>query len=329
MKKYRFRTREEFELIGRWIDDDGCPECWANDGDMNHYLGQEILASHCIALCESNDNFNMDGWVFSNHDYVVMEEEDNIALAKKMYPIGTKFYPAHIIVQHGRYCIVTNDKFSNLNNDIIALTDEGHPYNSSLKYGGNDYNRLVYHEGKWAEIVKEEGSSRFKIGDWIIWDGSYKGQAIKIASIEDGGHIDTSGNWRDTKSSHYRLAHSHEIPKEEIDMKLIQEECKRRFPIGCTFKGVNNTYESVLRDGCATYSIHKDSQIYAHSGAGCLYDDGVYAELVSLPLTQTDYPLYATVGDPLPTSTTKPLIENVQSINITLRTKKQINKLKF
>ena len=459
MKKYRFRTREEFELIGRWIDDDGCPECWANDGDMNHYLGQEILASHCIALCESNDNFNMDGWVFSNHDYVVMEEEDNIALAKKMYPIGTKFYPAHISVKHGRYCIVTNDKFSNSNNDIIALTDEGHPYNSSLKYGGNDYNRIVYHKGKWAEIVKEEeslagrwikflkqisanqpigsydlikkdekgnsciqlqeygsctrsrfkdgeielmpegwipltektipelipthvkcvqrlndakigkiyrvvnrsqcecendvlylwdsiefqpsskdaydaqfkqeGSSRFKIGDWIIWDGSYKGQAIKIASIEDGGHIDTGGNWRDTKSPHYRLAHSHEIPKEEIDMKLIQEECKRRFPIGCTFKGVNNTYECVLRDGCATYSIHKDSQIYAHSGAGCLYDNGVYAELVSLPETQTYYPLYATVGDPLPTSTTKPLIENVQSINITLRTKKQINKLKF
>ena len=120
-----------------------------------------------------------------------------------------------------------------------------------------------------------------------------------------------------------------DIPKKEIDMKLIQEECKRRFPIGCKFKGVNNTYESVLRDGCATYSIHKDSQIYAHSGAGCLYDNGVYAELVSLPETQTDYPLYATVGDPLPTSTTKPLIENVQSINITLRTKKQINKLKF
>jgi hypothetical protein len=112
-------------------------------------------------------------------------------------------------------------------------------------------------------------------------------------------------------------------------MKVVQEECKRRFPIECKFKSVGGTYESVLRDDHSTYSIHKNNQIYAHSGAGCLYKNGVYAELVSLPITlfPKDYPLYAYVGDPLPTI--KTLIENVQSVNVNLRTKKQINKLKF
>ena len=78
MKKYRFKTREEFELIGRWIDEYECPEGWAEGGEMNEYLGQEIVNSDCVALCESNDEFRMDGWSFSNHDYVVMEEPEKI-----------------------------------------------------------------------------------------------------------------------------------------------------------------------------------------------------------------------------------------------------------
>ena len=76
MNRYRFKTREEFELIGRWIDEDECPQGWADD--MNDYLGQEILNSDCIALCESNDDFHMDGWSFSNHDYVIIETVETV-----------------------------------------------------------------------------------------------------------------------------------------------------------------------------------------------------------------------------------------------------------
>lgn len=410
MKKYRFKTREEFELIGRWIDDHGCPQGWAYEGEMNHYLGQEILASDCIALCESNDEFDMDGWSFSNHDYVVIEEENNIALAKKMYPIGTKFYPAHVISNTKEYCIVTNDMFSDSRDGIMSLTDEERFYDSSSKYGNTAYNRLVYHEGKWAEIVKEEEVVKEEslVGRWIKFlrqissdqlKGSYD-EIVKddckefitlkkykscnknrfrdreIELMPEGWSPLTEKTIPESIPTHvkcvqrlndaqigkiYRVVNrsqcecendvlylwdsiefqlsskqAYDAQSKSVDMKDVQEECKRRFPIGCTFKPVSSSYEYVLKDDHSTYSIHKDSQIYAHSLAGCLYMNGVYAHLVSLPKTKMytagidpyeTYPIYATVGDPLPT--TKPLIDNVQSISVNLRTKKQINKLKF
>lgn len=165
MKKYRFKTRKEFELIGRWIDEDECPQGWTEE--MNEYLGEEILGSDCIALCESNDDFNMDGWSFSNHDYVIIEEEDLLAKAKKLYPIGTKFYPAHDTAKTNKhYCIVTNDKFMERSDCIISLTDEKTNIDSSAKYGNTSLNRTVYYEGKWAEIVKEDIVTSL-VGRWV------------------------------------------------------------------------------------------------------------------------------------------------------------------
>ena len=71
-----------------------------------------------------------------------------------------------------------------------------------------------------------------------------------------------------------------ELQKKELSMEEIQEECKKRFPIGCTFtntKGKTN----VLRNDSYTYHINKQT-ILAHSGGGLLYADGKYATLVSL-----------------------------------------------
>lgn len=68
----------------------------------------------------------------------------------------------------------------------------------------------------------------------------------------------------------------------ETNMELIQEECKKRFPIGCTFTPVHASCSTVLQDDDMVYTI-KDTMIYAHFSGGCLYDNGQYAELVSLP----------------------------------------------
>jgi hypothetical protein len=68
----------------------------------------------------------------------------------------------------------------------------------------------------------------------------------------------------------------------EIDMKDIQEEVKKRFPIGCKFIPVygDNTY-TLIEDDC-TYKIHGE-YIWAHDSHGHLYGDGKWATLVSLP----------------------------------------------
>jgi len=70
----------------------------------------------------------------------------------------------------------------------------------------------------------------------------------------------------------------------EIDMKDIQEEVKKRFPIGCKFIPVDgdNTY-TLIEDSC-TYEIYEKS-IFAHYMSGELYNKGKWATLVSSPET--------------------------------------------
>ena len=82
-----------------------------------------------------------------------------------------------------------------------------------------------------------------------------------------------------------------ELQKKELSMKEIQEECKKKFPIGCTYLTPDeSTY--VLKDDSYTYYIVGQT-IWAHSGGGLLYADGKYATLVSLPEeTITEIPEY-------------------------------------
>lgn len=73
-----------------------------------------------------------------------------------------------------------------------------------------------------------------------------------------------------------------ELQKKVLSMEEIQEECKRRFPIGCTFIAVGSCMPRILEEDSCTYKI-VNKQIWAHSGAGYLYENGKWAELVSLP----------------------------------------------
>lgn len=75
--------------------------------------------------------------------------------AKKRYPIGTKFIPAH--VEPGDdYCIVLTDEFFFENgvdylyakfNGTATWDVSGNP-----EYGNTSFNRVVYKKGKWAEV---------------------------------------------------------------------------------------------------------------------------------------------------------------------------------
>ena len=72
-----------------------------------------------------------------------------------------------------------------------------------------------------------------------------------------------------------------ELQKKELSMKDIQEECKKRFPIGCTYIDTDKITHILKEDSC-TYKI-VNKRIWAHSGGGLLYENGKWVELVSLP----------------------------------------------
>jgi hypothetical protein len=91
-----------------------------------------------------------------------ISNEELIQECLKWYPVGTKFYPAHL-PNRDKYCIVVNNKLSISGSgdcrDIAALTTDNEKWDHLKRetHGeeGNCYNRIVYFRGKWAEIILE------------------------------------------------------------------------------------------------------------------------------------------------------------------------------
>ena len=82
-----------------------------------------------------------------------MTNEELLRIAREKYPIGTKFIPAHINSKTD-YCIVTSNNFEIWgDNSILNRTDTKEFYSKDKKQGNTDFVRLVYADGKWAEII--------------------------------------------------------------------------------------------------------------------------------------------------------------------------------
>jgi len=73
MKKYRFKTAEEFKADGLWSVDYNCPLNWNDEGNMNHYLGQ-IIPEEYYKYIESCYEFVYGNWSFKSRDCILIEE---------------------------------------------------------------------------------------------------------------------------------------------------------------------------------------------------------------------------------------------------------------
>lgn len=154
---------------------------------------------------------------------------------------------------------------------------------------------------KYEEFMKVY-KPQFIVGKWYKIELSHTyNHFIKFKSFDDiNGYIDNLGYIKDLNkfatgnsltlksiTKYELLTDLSEIqkflpldhPDKQLDIKQIQEECKKRFPIGCKFKCANTKNESILRQDEIVYEIN-DSSIYASGGQGCLYYKGKYAELI-------------------------------------------------
>ena len=129
-------------------------------------------------------------------------------------------------------------------------------------------------------LVESPESTGVKLGD-----------EIRIVQIEGNDRYELARTARGTSNLHIArplllkhwklLPESVEIPLPPVvDMKKIQEICIKKYPIGCEYKKIGETTNTILKKDTLTYTIHLD-KIYAHDGGGCLYNNGEYAELVS------------------------------------------------
>jgi hypothetical protein len=78
MSKYRFKSEQEFKDDGLWNDEYDIPDEWAEGGDMNDYMEQEV-PDKFIKYIERDDTFEINGWVFRSNNCIIKEiEEVNI-----------------------------------------------------------------------------------------------------------------------------------------------------------------------------------------------------------------------------------------------------------
>jgi len=131
-----------------------------------------------------------------------------------------------------------------------------------------------------VKAFEEKSKPKFKVGDWIIYDGNHKSGLYQLKEKRvDGGFNDTNDQYRDTTHSGYRLA-----TREEIEEHLLSE-AKRRYPAGTVFrsaadpKGMGRIFK--VKD--APYMWNRGSYVnsVANGGEGLLYINGEWAEIIT------------------------------------------------
>ena len=229
--------------------------------------------------------------------------------------IAGNTYYAEYSTNLGDYAIINCDKDCNLTTSLGGIQISKKEYWKSNGWSCKNNIRLATDEEKaWLQhCIKEDKfveyeefmkayKPQFIVGQWYKIELSHTyNHFIKFKSFDNiNGYIDNLGYIKDLNkfatgnslilksiTKYELLTDLSEIqkflpldhPDKQLDIKQIQEECKRRFPIGCKFKCANTKNESILRQDEIVYEIN-DSYIYASGGQGCLYYKGKYAELI-------------------------------------------------
>lgn len=145
---------------------------------------------------------------------------------------------------------------------------------------------------------------QFIVGQWYKNIGSCQDYIAPFVGIKDSrwlsnnkreyiwnnGYKTDSANYISKNFENATLVDIQEIqeflpldhPDKQLDIKQIQEECKKRFPIGCKFKNTEGYICTLLQD-LNVYKIIGNNIIFASSTHGHLYNNGKYAELIETP----------------------------------------------
>jgi len=191
---------------------------------------------------------------------------------------------------------VVGDMFKVLENNINAL----YYLHNTCSLASKEWRAATEEEIKAFQQGIKNVNDIPKIGDYVVitkgtnnWSSKmnhYIGKVAKLTSClsddKNTFRIDLdNGGWKwQLKHNHFRKAKPDEIPLKQTTMSMqeIQQICKEKYPIGCKYKCLNFNSEYILLQDDCTYTI-VNNEIWASHGKGCLYSNGKYAELISLP----------------------------------------------
>lgn len=154
---------------------------------------------------------------------------------------------------------------------------------------------------EYEEFIKVY-KPQFIVGQWYRYNNhigkfySYDNDIFQVSEyIHNKKYYNSNSKWggrdQDTTRSLATIEEIQEFlpldhPDKQLDIKQIQEECKRRFPIGCKYKGAGSITIYTLNKEEDTYEILKEN-INAGFGQGYLYYEGKYAELIETSEEET------------------------------------------
>jgi hypothetical protein len=345
--KYRIGNNVDYLCIGPLI------KAQAKEWIMNSY--NTIVSIDGMPF---NDNSS---WAIGGNKWILVANsetltnlliESNLDKAKRLYPIGTKFYPVHVD-QREKYCIVTNSNFKECNDGIASLANNGEIWNTDKIYGNTNLNRMVFYDGKWAEIIKEEEEEKvnmqqileevrrlYPVGTKCITlnnEGTPmsfeeiipSGETLRFYNSKKISYTNIDGYlWVKGKFAQIILEDKQELPSKLSEDELLKEAAKR-FPLGCTYKSHSgNVYKNAGKPFYTNFSTCKN--IALRKGEGCVYYDGqwkgklIESESIEHSKLQSDTYLYkvfdfAYTEEPV-------VIKNINSIEkILIKKKKKSN----
>jgi hypothetical protein len=146
---------------------------------------------------------------------------------KRLYPVGTKFIPAHT-PGSSEFCIITDDTtFEDIKDGYIyaAIPQGLYDATHNPKYGDTNLNRVVWRNGVFAKIIEPVKSEiqEFKKGDYIVvlvpndeWDNRIFKQREDNSCLKPELNLNGSNNdgWsliKANKQTNWRAATPEEI----------------------------------------------------------------------------------------------------------------------
>lgn len=259
-------------------------------GDIHNFSApHEMACKQWRVLCDPKTNTE-----------IKRVENPLIEEAKKRYPPGTKFQPAHLKGRPTETCVIGLHENFQFNGDEIYISHGNQDKN------GHNYSEIIYHEGNWAEIIEEPkeeliespmdickkkypigatvvslfGKEATVIGEPFYWkttdDVTTSDIFIRSYTKEEGEddiyvYEAKTGRFAEVKLTKIPLPSSLE---EQYAKELAEVE--KLFPEGKT--GVFNDWDSgevamtCRREGVLKFDTYeKHARIYSSDGSGILW----------------------------------------------------------
>lgn len=164
------------------------------------YMAREKKWAHIYPTVEKEEP--------QEDDKPVPVDDIMVIEAKKRYPVGTRFYPAHqeYNVGDSEYCIMTDDtKIEVDRNGTIYAAINGSWWDATgnPKYGNTTWNRVLWDadDDTWATVLKEV--QEFKIGDKVMITRSENNWCPEMDEFI--GKIATLVKTKGSKGTHFAI----------------------------------------------------------------------------------------------------------------------------